>query len=93
MCWNSCGILRHHSSAWSSMCADHTACFHGCQVACRFYLNKAPEGAGSDLLPYTGTSPSLLPAHQPPPRVSGRNQVTWASPEWPGNTAPRLTAS
>ncbi|XP_045135466.1 uncharacterized protein LOC123518624 [Portunus trituberculatus] len=87
MCWNSCGILRHHSSAWSSMCTDHTACFHGCQVACRFYLNKAPEGTGSDL-PYTGTSPSLTPAHQPPPRVSGRNQVTWSSPEWPGSIEP-----
>lgn len=62
-------------------------------MACKFYLNKTPEDTGGGL-PYTDTSPSppLPPAHQPPPRVSGRHHVTWSAPEWPGNSDPSAIA-
>ncbi|XP_071540018.1 uncharacterized protein [Panulirus ornatus] len=87
MCWNTCGILRHHVSVWSSMCTDHTACFPGCQVACGFYMDKSLDKRGS-ATPYQSTPPPQLPAYLPPPRISGRNQVIWDNPDWPGSATP-----
>lgn len=86
MCWNSCGILRHQTGIWGSMCSDHTACLPGCQVACGFYMSSSRNGAG--LRPYMVPPPPPLPAYQPPPRVSGRSQVVWGALDWSGSAAP-----
>ncbi|XP_042867153.1 uncharacterized protein LOC122249983 [Penaeus japonicus] len=87
MCWNSCGILRHQMDAWTTMCKDHTVCFPGCQIACGFYLDGPPHKRGVPVPP-SDTPPVPLPAYLPAPRVSGRSQVTWASPDWSGSGAP-----
>ncbi|XP_045595208.2 uncharacterized protein [Procambarus clarkii] len=87
MCWNTCGILRHHLTVWSSMCADHTACFPGCQVACSFYMDKAANrrGGASDR---SDTPPLRLPAYLRPPSVGRRGRVSWSPPDWSGSAAP-----
>ncbi|KAG7154253.1 hypothetical protein Hamer_G024526 [Homarus americanus] len=66
------------------MCTDHTACFPGCQVACSFYMDKTGSGRGG-ASPFLDTPPLRLPAFLPPPRVSGRSQVTWGPPDWSAN--------
>ncbi|XP_069956583.1 uncharacterized protein [Cherax quadricarinatus] len=86
MCWNSCGILRHHLTVWTSMCTDHTACLVGCRVACDFYMDR---GANHREESQHLNPPFLrLPAHLPAPHVSETGQVTWGGLQWTRGSAP-----